>query len=99
LTDDVSSVDPSLLGTDILQSQACTTDYIVIAFPGQLINGLRTPIASDRFCGMGIGVINAISTFGLTQTYSVRSLTDSNENLDLGNRGFYLIYTQGGCFP
>lgn len=51
VTDDVGSVDPSLLGTTTVQSQTCTTDYVIIPRPNQ--NGVDLP--SDRFCGLGIG--------------------------------------------
>lgn len=50
MTDDVGSVDPTLLGTAIVQSQTCTTDYVVIPNPNQ--NNVQ--LASDRFCGLGL---------------------------------------------
>lgn len=51
VTGDVTTVDPTLLGTAALQSQMCTTDYVIIPDPFQ--NNAALP--SDRFCGMGIG--------------------------------------------
>lgn len=50
LTDDVSVVDLSLLGTEAVQSQVCTTDYVIIPSPVQ--NSVA--LASDRFCGLGL---------------------------------------------
>lgn len=50
VTNDVGSVDPGLLGTGVVQSQMCTTDFVVIPNPMQ--NGATMP--SDRFCGMGL---------------------------------------------
>lgn len=52
---DVKSVDLAVLGSVVLQSQECTTDYIVIPSPMQVVNGMRTALPSDRFCGLGIG--------------------------------------------
>lgn len=50
VTNDVGSVDPSLLGTTAVQSQACTTDFVIIPNPFQ--NNVALP--SDRFCGLGL---------------------------------------------
>lgn len=50
LTDDVSVVDLSLLGTEALQSQICTTDYVIIPNPVQN----SAALGSDRFCGLGL---------------------------------------------
>lgn len=109
LTDDVKSVDEAILGTIVLQSQTCLSDYITILTPGLVSNGVRTALPGDRFCGMGIGVINSENFFHLLKNnsilkilganFNVQVVTDSNENPDLGNRGFYLIYSQGECFP
>lgn len=57
LTDDIKGVDIALLGTAVLQSQTCTSDYILIPTPYQVANGVRTALSSDRFCGLGIGQI------------------------------------------
>lgn len=57
LTDDLKSVDVSILGTSVLQSQACLTDYIVIPSASQITNNVATVLTNDRFCGLGIGVI------------------------------------------
>lgn len=64
LTDDVNGVDPSILGTTAVQSQTCTADYIVIPSPRQVTNGVVVALASDRFCGLGIG--NIVSKLNLT---------------------------------
>lgn len=34
---------------------------------------------------------------GNVMPYVVYAITDSNENLDIGNRGFALAYTQNEC--
>ena len=52
MTDDVGSVDPALLGTPAVQSQTCTTDYVVIPNPVQN----NVPLVTDRFCGLGLDV-------------------------------------------
>lgn len=52
ITGDVGAVDPSLLGTAVVQSQTCTTDYVIIPNPSQ--NGATLTSGSDRFCGLGI---------------------------------------------
>lgn len=51
VTDDIGAVDPTLLGTTAVQSQTCTTDYVIIPRPSQ--EGVLLP--SDRFCGLGLG--------------------------------------------
>ena len=55
----MKSVDESILGTTALQSQTCVTDYIILTNPGSVVNGVRTVLPSDRFCSLGIGVINS----------------------------------------
>lgn len=50
VTGDVGAVDPILLGTGTIQSQTCTTDYIIIPNPSQTGQSL----VSDRFCGLGL---------------------------------------------
>lgn len=50
MTDDVGSVDPALLGTSVVQSQDCSTDYVVIPSPAQ--NDLE--LDSDRFCSLAL---------------------------------------------
>lgn len=57
LTDDVKSVDIGLLGTSVLQSLTCTTDFISIPSPSQIIRGVRVPLGNNLFCGLGIGDI------------------------------------------
>lgn len=69
LTNDVGSVDPALLGTPAVQSQACTTDYIIIPNPTQ--NALQ--LASDRFCGLGLDVTTS------KKIYLKATNIDSNE--------------------
>lgn len=51
MTGDVEGVDPAILGTAAVQSQACTTDFVIIPAPTQ--DGIVT-LPSDRFCGLGI---------------------------------------------
>lgn len=109
MTNDVKSIDPVILGTSTLQSQTCTNDYIDIPSPSQIINGVIIPLASDRFCGLGIGEIysnysgNSLNIFkseiflGQFQPFNVRAVTDLNETPDVANRGFYLNYRQGKC--
>lgn len=52
ITGDVGGVDTFLLGTEVLQDQSCTTDYIIISNPSQ--NGALLTSSSDRFCGLGL---------------------------------------------
>ncbi|XP_063697912.1 uncharacterized protein LOC134828854 [Culicoides brevitarsis] len=88
LTDDVSVVDLSLLGTEAVQSQMCTTDYVIIPNPVQ--NGV--PLEVDRFCGMGLAATTSNSL-----PFVLYYVTDGNENADIGNRGFHLEYSQNNC--
>ncbi|KAH8257033.1 hypothetical protein KR038_001735 [Drosophila bunnanda] len=88
LTNDVGAVDPALLATSSVQSQECTTDYIVIPAPTQ--GGVS--LASDRFCGLGL-----VSTTTAAKPFVVYTVTDGNEDLDISNRGFYLSYSQNAC--
>ncbi|XP_018785559.1 PREDICTED: uncharacterized protein LOC108966879 [Bactrocera latifrons] len=88
LTNDVGVIDPSLLATLTVQSQNCTTDFIIIPNPTQ--NGAALP--SDRFCGLGL-----VSTTSATKPFVLYSVTDGNEDLDMSNRGFHLLYSQNSC--
>ncbi|XP_037936135.1 uncharacterized protein LOC119670086 [Teleopsis dalmanni] len=88
LTNDVGAIDPTLLGTADVQSQECTTDFIVI--PNPLQNNAVLP--SDRFCGLGL-----VETTSNTKPFVLYVVTDANENLDISNRGFYLSYSQNAC--
>ncbi|XP_034657705.1 uncharacterized protein LOC117894642 [Drosophila subobscura] len=88
LTNDVGAVDPALLATSSVQSQDCTTDYIVIPAPSQ--GGVS--LASDRFCGLGL-----VSTTTSAKPFVVYTVTDGNEDMDISNRGFYLSYSQNAC--
>ncbi|XP_026847597.1 uncharacterized protein LOC6600581 [Drosophila persimilis] len=87
LTNDVGAVDPALLATSSVQSQDCTTDYIVIPAPTQ-----SSSLASDRFCGLGL-----VSTTTSAKPFVVYTVTDGNEDMDISNRGFYLSYSQNAC--
>jgi hypothetical protein len=53
MTGDVLSVDPTILGTSVLQQQTCLTDYIQIPTPYQKVGGVWTALGMDRFCGLG----------------------------------------------
>ncbi|TDG53067.1 hypothetical protein AWZ03_000610 [Drosophila navojoa] len=88
MTNDVGAVDPTLLATSAVQSQDCTTDYIIIPAPTQ--GGTTLP--SDRFCGLGL-----VPTTSDAKPFVVYAVTDSNEELDISNRGFYLSYSQNPC--
>ncbi|XP_065361164.1 uncharacterized protein LOC135954851 [Calliphora vicina] len=88
LTNDVGAVDPSLLATEAVQSQECTTDFVIIPNPTQ--NGNTLP--SDRFCGLGL-----VTTTSSTKPFVLYVVTDGNEDFDISNRGFYLSYSQNGC--
>ncbi|XP_022218497.1 uncharacterized protein LOC111071456 [Drosophila obscura] len=88
LTNDVGAVDPTLLATSSVQSQDCTTDYIVIPAPTQS----GASLASDRFCGLGL-----VSTTTAAKPFVVYTVTDGNEDMDISNRGFYLSYSQNAC--
>ncbi|XP_064541255.1 uncharacterized protein LOC135430497 [Drosophila montana] len=88
MTNDVGAVDPTLLATSAVQSQDCTTDYIIIPAPTQ--SGTNLP--SDRFCGLGL-----VSTTSAAKPFVVYAVTDANEEMDISNRGFYLSYSQNAC--
>ncbi|XP_031632739.1 uncharacterized protein LOC116346692 [Contarinia nasturtii] len=90
MTGDVGAVDPSLLGTGTLQEQLCTTDYLIIPNPSQ--GGTTLTSGSDRFCGLGL-----TATTSNVLPYVLYVITDANENLDIGNRGFALNYAQNEC--
>lgn len=90
MTGDVGAVDPALLGTGTLQEQLCTTDYVIIPNPRQ--NNVLLTSGSDRFCGLGLN-----PTTSNIQPYVVYAVTDANESLDIGNRGFALAYSQNQC--
>ncbi|XP_036336598.1 uncharacterized protein LOC118746796 [Rhagoletis pomonella] len=88
LTNDVAVVDPSLLGTATVQSQDCTTDFIIIPNPTQD----NVALASDRFCGLGL-----VDTTSATKPFVLYTVTNANEDLDMSNRGFFLSYSQNAC--
>lgn len=88
MTDDASSVDPTLLGTMHVQSQNCRTDYVSIPSPEQSGNRL----IGDRFCGLGL-----VPTISFSKPFGLVVVTDGDESLDMGNRGFYLSYKQTQC--
>ncbi|XP_055376739.1 uncharacterized protein LOC129608957 [Condylostylus longicornis] len=88
VTGDVGALDPTLIGTSAVQSQDCTTDYVIIPYPTQ--NNARLP--SDRFCGLGLG-----DTTSNIKPFVLYVVTDSNEDYDISNRGFALSYSQNTC--
>lgn len=53
LTGDVTSVDPKILGTSVVQSNTCTTDYISIKGQRQRVGIFWLPQASNKSCGLG----------------------------------------------
>lgn len=53
LTGDVTSVAYNVLGTTIVQSQVCTTDYISIPEQMQQVGGVWTTMSSTFSCGLG----------------------------------------------
>lgn len=57
LSEDVKSIDPGLLGTSVLMSQNCGSDYIVIMSPSQVDNTTMTALPGNQFCGLGIADI------------------------------------------
>ena len=86
-------VDPTFLGTSALQSQMCPFDYVVIPAPTQInANGVAAPLGSDRFCGLGIA-----DTTSAVKPFVLYSVTNGNETPDIGNRGFWLTYSQNMC--
>lgn len=108
ITDDVGSVDQGVLGTSVVQSQDCTTDYVIIPNPSQEDEMLP----SDRFCGLGLAetvskfffhLLKILSYFnhsfcsGNAQPFVIYHITDDDETSDIGNRGFYLSYEQNMC--
>lgn len=90
MTGDVGAVDPILLSTGTLQEQLCTTDYVIIPYPSQ--GGQLLTSGSDRFCGLGLN-----PTTSSVLPYVIYAITDGDENLDIGNRGFALAYSQNQC--
>lgn len=88
MTNDVGAIDPSLLGTVDVQSQECTTDFVIIPNPNQGSG----PMPSDRFCGLGL-----VSTTSNVKPFVLYVVHDGNEDLDIANRGFHLSYSQNAC--
>ncbi|XP_030385030.1 uncharacterized protein LOC115632153 [Scaptodrosophila lebanonensis] len=88
MTNDVGAIDPSLLATAAVQSQDCTTDFIII--PNPLQGGVA--LAGDRFCGLGFS-----ATTSFTKPFVLYAVTDGNEDADISNRGFYLSFSQVAC--
>lgn len=66
MTGDVGAVDPTLLGTDVLQSQTCTNDYVIIPYPTQN----NVAMASDRFCGLGFSETTSKDICNASDRYS-----------------------------
>ncbi|KAG4074579.1 hypothetical protein HA402_004450 [Bradysia odoriphaga] len=93
VTGDVGAVDPALLGTSALQDQSCSTDYIVIPSPRQN----NAALTSDRFCGLGLASTTSFLKKGNASPFVVYVVTDGNEQMDIGNRGFSLSYSQNEC--
>ncbi|CRK86160.1 CLUMA_CG000036, isoform A [Clunio marinus] len=89
VTGDVGAIDPAILGTAAVQEQMCTTDYVTI--PSAQQNGVDA-LGGDRFCGLGID-----DTTSISRPYVIYTKTNANEMTDIGNRGWYLTYTQNMC--
>ncbi|XP_059614664.1 uncharacterized protein LOC132260513 [Phlebotomus argentipes] len=90
VTGDVGAIDPTLLGTVDVQSQACTTDYVIIPHPSQ--GGALLGTGTDRFCGLGLA-----PTTSDIKPFVLYVVQDGNENMDIANRGFSLTYSQNQC--
>lgn len=88
MTDDSLAVDSTLLGTMHVQSQNCRSDYVSIPSPEQSGNKL----IGDRFCGLGL-----VPTISFSKPFGLMVVTDGDELSDMGNRGFYLEFTQKEC--
>lgn len=84
----MGAVDPAILGTDAVQDQACTTDFVTI--PNAQQNGVT--MLSDRFCGLGLG-----ATTSNTRPFVIYTTTNGNETPDIANRGWRLSYSQNMC--
>lgn len=89
MTGDVGAIDPAILGTAAVQDQVCTTDFVTI--PNAQQNGVVVP-GGDRFCGLGIA-----ATTSNALPYVIYTVTDGNETPDIGNRGWFLSYSQNQC--
>ncbi|XP_070501537.1 uncharacterized protein [Chironomus tepperi] len=89
LTGDVSSIPHNVLGTSAVQSQACTTDYITIPSQMQQVNNVWTPMASNLSCGLGFA-----PKLSNIKPFTIKVVTNGNETIDIGNRGFFLNYRQ-----
>lgn len=81
LSGDVGAVDPSILGTSMLQEQTCTTDYVVIPNPSQKNAALSS--GTDRFCGLGIAT-----------TTSKHHISRKKLNFRMKNNYLYLFHRQ-----
>lgn len=88
MTGDVTSVPTVLLGTPILMQTICFTDYISITSSFFVVAGIKIPVLTNRYCGLGFGPIFSTS-------FQVQVITNANETPDHGNRGFYLNFVQG----
>lgn len=83
------AIDPAILGTAAVQEQNCVTDYVTI--PAAFQNGVVSP-GGDRFCGLGID-----DTTSTARPFVIYTVTNGNETPDIGNRGWYLTYSQNMC--
>lgn len=89
MTGDVGAIDPATLGTAAVQDQVCLTDYVTI--PASQQNGAVSP-GGDRYCGLGIA-----DTTSASRPFVIYTVTNANETPDIGNRGWYLTYSQNMC--
>lgn len=76
-------------GSAAVQEQNCNSDFVTI--PDAFQNGVLTP-GGDRFCGLGID-----ATTSSARPFVIYSVSNGNETPDIGNRGWYLTYTQNMC--
>lgn len=74
MTGDVGAIDPTLLATGNVQSQVCTTDYVIIPHPRQ--GGALLNSGTDRFCGLGLN-----PTTSDIKPFVLYVVQDGNENM------------------
>lgn len=62
-----------------------------VTIPDAWQNNIVSP-GGDRFCGLGID-----ATTSFARPFVIYTVTNGNETPDIGNRGWYLTYSQNQC--
>ncbi|XP_050709865.1 cubilin-like isoform X3 [Eriocheir sinensis] len=83
---------------NLFGSKACQADYVLV--PKCRTPGDNDPWSHDRFCGQALGNYVQGPIVSYSTPFYMQVKTDADEysrSIDLGNRGFELLYTQLPC--